>query len=194
MRVLALPGSLRRRSFNRLLLAAAAELVPAGMTLDICDELCSIPLFSEDLEACHGPGAVHALRDRVRSADGLLIATPEYNQSLPGGLKNTIDWLSRPTPDEVLSGKPVAIIGASTGRWGTRLAQNALRQVLYATESLVMPRPSLFVRDAARLFDASGRLVDPATRKGLGAVLAALAEWITRSGTTITSARFGHDR
>jgi len=122
---------------------------------------------------------VRALRDLVAAADGLLLATPEYNWGIPGVLKNAVDWLSR--PPEVLIGKPVAIIGASSGRWGTRLAQAALRQVMTATESLVMPAPALFVRDAATMFDDHGQLIDAGVRAQLDAVLAAFATWIDKT-------------
>jgi chromate reductase, NAD(P)H dehydrogenase (quinone) len=178
--ILGIPGSLRRGSYNGLLLNAAIECSPAGVVVTVFDELASIPLFDEDLERATGcgPEVVQRLRRRVASANGLLIATPEYNHSIPGVLKNAIDWLSRPAPEEPLAGKPVAVIGASGGRWGTRLAQAALRQVLFATESLVMPRPALFVRDAEGLFDEAGRLVDLPTREQLTAVLAAFARWI----------------
>lgn len=179
-RILAIAGSLRRGSWNRRLLEAAAASAPAGMTISVYDDLASIPMFNEDLEqeTDGGPDAVRQLRRDVASADGLLIATPEYNQSIPGVLKNTIDWLSRAAPDEVLAGKPVAIIGASGGRWGTRLAQHALRQTLVATESLVMPTPALFIRDVDGMFDATGQLSDMSTRDSLHAVLGSLANWI----------------
>jgi chromate reductase len=169
--VLGIAGSLRRGSHNLALLHAAADLAPAGMVIRATGELASIPLFNEDLEAERPPGVDRLLRE-VRAADGLLIATPEYNWGIPGVLKNAIDWLSRPSPDEVLIGKRVAIIGASGGRWGTRLAQAQLRQVLAATESAVMPAPALFV--------AEGRVGDPATRAGLQRVLAAFAGWLAR--------------
>ena len=178
MRVLGIAGSLRRGSFNGSLLRAAAERTPKGMTVDVYSEMKSIPLFDEDLEGESGPDSVARLRHQVLAADGILIATPEYNQSMPGVLKNAIDWLSRP-PDEVLAGKPVAIIGATTGRWGTRLAQAAVRQSLFAAEAIVLPKPSLFVRDAANAFDSEGRLTDQATRDMLEAVLMAFARWIT---------------
>lgn len=179
-RVLAIAGSLRSGSWNRRLLAAAVECAPARMTISVYRDLELIPLFDEDLEhATNGePDSVRRLRCDIASADGVLIATPEYNQSIPGILKNAIDWLSRATPDEVLAGKPIAIIGASSGRWGTRLAQNALRQTLYATESLIMPTPALFVREAAGLFDDAGRLCDIPTRNSLQAVLDLFANWI----------------
>jgi chromate reductase, NAD(P)H dehydrogenase (quinone) len=181
MRVLGIVGSLRRNSYNRLLLRAAAERAPKGMSLDIDEHLSALPLFNEDLEGEHEPEAVALLRDEVRTADGLLIATPEYNQSIPGVLKNAIDWLSR--QEDVLSGKPVAIIGASSGRWGTRLAQAALRQTLYATEAFVLPKPALYVAEAARLFDLEGRLIDGATSETLDQILTAFQKWIAwRSG------------
>lgn len=182
IRVLAIAGSLRRDSWNLRLLEAAAACAPSGMAVSVYRELGSIPMFSEDLEqeSQGGPAAVRMLRGEIAAADGLLIATPEYNQSLPGVLKNAIDWMSRAAPDEVLAGKPVAVVGASTGRWGTRLAQHALRQTLHATESLLMPAPALFVREADRLFDGAGGLVDAATRDALQAVLDALRRWIER--------------
>lgn len=180
--VLALPGSLRRDSFNRRLLEAAAELAPAGMTLQLCDGLRGLPLFDEDLEreTRGGPAPVQQLRARVASAHALLIATPEYNQSFPGVLKNGLDWLSRPGPAEVLVGKPVALFGATAGRWGTRLAQAGLRQVLTATEALVLPAPGVYLREAERIFDGNGQLRDEATREQLRELLRAFALWIER--------------
>lgn len=179
-RIFAIAGSLRRGSWNLRLLEAAAECAPVGMTVSVYHDLASIPMFNEDLEqetGC-GPDAVQRLRRDLAAADGLLIATPEYNQSIPGVLKNAIDWLSRAAPDEVLAGKPVAIVGASGGRWGTRLAQHALRQTLHATESLVMSSPALFIREVDGVFDDAGRLSDTPTRDSLQAVLRSLANWI----------------
>jgi chromate reductase, NAD(P)H dehydrogenase (quinone) len=180
--VLALPGSLRRASLNRRLLEAATGLTPAGMTLQLCDGLRELPLFDEDLEreTRGGPELVRRLREQVASADALLIATPEYNQSIPGALKNGLDWLSRPAPGEVLEGKPVALLGASSGRWGTRLAQAELRHVLTATGALVLPAPSLFVREAEPLFGDHGQLRDEATQQALRELLHALARWTGR--------------
>ena len=181
-RILAVPGSLRRQSWNRLLLQAAARSAPSNVIVTISD-LRGIPPFDEDLEAdsAGGPEPVRALRQQVGNVDGLLIATPEYNQSIPGVLKNAIDWLSRPGPDEVLAGLPVAIIGATAGSWGTRLAQQALRQVLVATESVVMPGPALFIRHAEHAFDDAGALADHAARSQLTAVLVAFANWVDRT-------------
>ncbi|MBO9661826.1 NAD(P)H-dependent oxidoreductase [Dokdonella sp.] len=179
IRVLAIAGSLRRDGYNGRLLDAAARIAPAHVHV-VRHDLRGVPLFDEDLERAtgDGPDGVRALREAVAGADGVLIATPEYNQSIPGVLKNALDWLSRPAPVEVLVGKPVAILGASPGRWGTRLAQAALRQVLAATESAVLPAPMLFVRDAAQAFDANGALVDAAVEASLHRLLDAFAGWI----------------
>ncbi|WP_426753474.1 NADPH-dependent FMN reductase [Myxococcus sp. Y35] len=192
LNVLALSGSLRQGSLNGRLLEAAAALAPEGMALQLCDGLRALPHFDEDLEReTHGgPEPVRQLRAQVTAADALLLATPEYNQSFPGVLKNGLDWLSRPGPEEVLVGKPVALLGATPGRWGTRLAQAGLRQVLTATEALVLPAPAVFVPEAERLFDGSGRLQDTRTQEALRALLHALARW-TRSVTAESSAAPG---
>jgi len=178
LRVLAVAGSLRRDSWNRRLLDAAAECAAPGMVVTVYGDLASVPLFSEDLEAEGGPEGVRRLHQATDAADGLLIATPEYNQSIPGVLKNAIDWLSRPDGESCLVGKPAAVIGATAGPRGTRLAQRELRHVLSATESLVLPTPALYLRNAAAAFDGSGRLTDPPTRETLTRLLAAFAEWI----------------
>lgn len=178
--VLALPGSLRRGSFNRMLLQAARECAPAGMDIEVFGSPESIPLFNEDLEVAgvHGLEPVHRLRQLIEASDGFIIATPEYNQSMPGVLKNIIDWLSRPGSGEVLAGKPVVVMGATSGTWGTRLAQHALRQTLAAVGARVMPEPALHVRDAARLFDEHGMLVDSATRVQLVRLMTAFDAWV----------------
>ena len=178
--VLAIAGSLRRGSFNRLLVAAAAELAPPSMSIQIFDDLSSIPMFDEDLESSV-PHPVRRLRSAIRNADGILISTPEYNQSIPGGLKNAIDWVSR--SEEVLDGKPAAVIGATTGRWGTRLAQAAVRQVLQATGAQVYAGSALYVAGAGGLFDADGRLVDRPTRDALATMLVGFERWISTSAS-----------
>jgi len=179
MRILGIPGSVRAGSWNRRLLEAAVRLVPADVELVPYDGLGTLPLFDEDLErGGDGLHAVRRLHDAVAQADGLLFATPEYNQSLPGVLKNAIDWLSRPVTDDVLAGRPAAIIGATSGPWGTRLAQAELRHVLGVTGCLLLPQPRLYVRDAAAAFDARGALVHEPTRKQLAEVLAAFHDWI----------------
>lgn len=180
--VVALAGSLRIGSFNRLLLLAAAQCAPEGMTITVYDDLSSVPLFNEDLELVANPPAVQRLRRAVDEANGLLIATPEYNHSLPAVLKNAIDWLSRAAPAQALPGKPVAIVGATTGRWGTRLAQAALRQTLNATGALVLPQPPVFLSGAATKFDASGRLLDEAARDDVRSQMHAFRDWMRLTG------------
>jgi chromate reductase len=149
------------------------------MVIDVYDALESVPLFNEDLESApEDPPGVIELRKSVASADGLLIATPEYNQSVPGVVKNMVDWLSRSRSDEGLAGKPVAVIGASTGPWGTRISQTLLRQMLLSTQALVLPQPTLFVRHADSVFDEDGALLDEGTLETLRRVVASLQDWI----------------
>jgi len=186
--VLAIAGSLRQRSYNKMLLRAAAEVSPPVLDIEAYGDLAAIPLFDEDLDRDTEGGtlAVKQLRAQVKAADGLLISTPEYNQSVSGVLKNAIDWLSRPGPEEVLIGKPVAILGASGGRWGTRLAQANLRQVLTATESVVMPQPAIFVAESGKVFSAEGALVNDLLRKQLEGFMQAFASWLTLMATRAT--------
>ncbi|HGM6770063.1 NADPH-dependent FMN reductase [Stenotrophomonas sp. TWI169] len=182
LRVLAFAGSLRRNSYNRHLIDAATGSAPAGLSLTVHDSIADIPLFNEDLEAdaAGGPDGVMRLRAAVAAADGVLIATPEYNQSLPGVLKNTLDWLSRNDAalGEVLSGKPVAIMGATPGRWGTRLAQSQLRHALAAMGALVMTSPQLYIAEAASALDTATNDFDDATRKRLHRFLEGFQSWI----------------
>jgi len=172
-RILAIPGSLRRESLNRKLLHAARSMAASALDIRVEEALGKLPLFNEDIEQdmLHD-SPVSALRARIDDADALLIATPEYNQSIPGVLKNAVDWLARPAPDrDVLANKRVVVIGATGGRWGTRLAQAALRQTLFATESHVLVAPPLYLADAELLFDPSGELRDERTRASLGRLL-----------------------
>lgn len=179
-RILAIAGSLRRESWNRRVLEVAAQFAPAGFTVEVYRNLGAIPMFDEDLErdTDGGPEPVRQLRDQVASADALLIATPEYNQSMPGVLKNAIDWLSRGSPVSVLAGKPAAVIGATIGPWGTRLAQHAVRQTLAATGTVVMPTPMAFLAGIQKAFDADGRLADARSENALRGVMGALARWM----------------
>jgi chromate reductase len=176
-RVLAIPGSLRRASYNRSLVEATVSLAPPHMSLTVYEALDTIPVFNEDLEN-PPPTGVARLREAVASSDGLLIATPEYNQSLPGVVKNVIDWLSRSGGPEGLVGKPVAVTGVTTGPWGTRLAQTQLRQVLTSTQALVLAQPTLFLRDAAALFDHDRNLAHKPTSRQLHEFLVSFDRWI----------------
>jgi chromate reductase len=175
--VLAIAGSLRRDSLNRRLAEAAADCAPDGVEVRVYRGLGELPPFNQDLETdAFAAGPVRELCEQVAAAQGLFIATPEYNHSIPGVLKNAIDWLSRPSSGEVLVGKPVAVVGASAGRWGTRLAQAALRQALFATESLVVTGPALYLAQTDAPFDSSGRLADEAARRALRQILQALTD------------------
>ncbi|SHM32313.1 NADPH-dependent FMN reductase [Rhodanobacter sp. OK091] len=181
--VLCLAGSLRRDSWNRRLLRAAVTQAPATLHLAVYEELPAVPLFDEDVEQSEptGPAGVQALRKAIARADGLIIATPEYNHAIPGVLKNALDWLSRESPQgEVLLEKPVAVLGASSGPWGTRLAQASVRQVLHTCGALVMPTPTLFMANAGARFDPDGMLTDPAATQSLQRFMQAFWHWMER--------------
>jgi chromate reductase len=173
MRVLGLSGSLRRGSHNRALLRAAAELLPPGVELELWDRLAELPAYDEDLDAGVAPAPVADLREAIAQADALLIATPEYNASLPGALKNALDWASRPHATNPLRGKPAAVIGASTGLFGAVWAQAEARKVLATIGADVLDR-ELPVSQADAAFDAGGGLRDPELEAALGALLGAL--------------------
>jgi chromate reductase len=177
LRILGIPGALRRLSFNRGLLVAARELAPDGLDIEITD-LSSLPLYNADVEAEGTPPSVREFKVQIEEADALLVATPEYNHLMPGVLKNAIDWASRPPGKSPLQRKPAAIMGASGGISGTARAQLSLRQVLTATECYVMPSPQLLVVNAGERFDSNGRLIDRQTRERLHALLDAFREWI----------------
>ena len=177
LRILAFAGSLRAASFNRALLRAAQELAPAGMEIEIFD-LAEVPLYNADVEAAGDPPSVRRLKEAIRAADGVLIATPEYNHGVPGVTKNAVDWVSRPPRAAALDGKPIAVMGASPGSTGTARGQSQLRQAFEFTNSYAMPQPELLVSKAHEKFDAEGRLTDAATRERLQALLEAFAAWI----------------
>ena len=181
IRVAGFAGSLRKASFNRALLRAAVELAPAGMTIEVL-EIGAIPLFDADVEAEGDPAPVAEFKRGIGRADGLLIATPEYNLGVPGVTKNVIDWASRPPRESVLNGKPVALMGATPGMGGTARGQSQLRQAFVFTNSYAMPQPEILVRRASDMFDADGRLTDEGTREFLANFLVAFAAWIERVG------------
>jgi chromate reductase len=175
LRIVAISGSLRERSFNRALLRAAAELAPPGMELVELD-ISQLPHYDGDVEAGPGHERVDELRAAVREADGVLLATPEYNRGTSGVLKNAIDWLSRPALVSVLRWKPVAVIGATTGRGGTRRAQQQVRDALHFPGAEVVDGPEVAIALARDAFDEEGgRLVDEDAREALAGLLEALA-------------------
>ena len=179
MRILGFAGSLRQGSYNRALLRAAQELSPKGMIIDTFD-LAPIPVYNADVEAQGDPEPVAAFKRAISQADGVLIATPEYNHGVPGVTKNAIDWASRPPRGAVLNGKPVGVFGASPGITGTARGQSQLRQAFEFTNSYAMPQPELLVFRAHEKFDAQGRLTDEPTRGLLRQFLEAFAAWVTR--------------
>jgi len=179
-RILGISGSLRRGSHNTAALRAAAELAPAGVTVTIFEGLGDIPPYDDDVRTGSGyPPAVEAFRAAIRAADALLIATPEYNYSIPGVLKNAIDWASRP-PEQPFDDKPVAILGATPGMLGTARAQYDLRKMCVFLNAHALNKPEVFIGGSGAKVDADGRLTDETTRGFIAAQVAALRDWALR--------------
>ncbi len=177
VRLLAIAGSLRSNSVNRALLEAAEELVPPGVTVALFD-ISEIPLYNQDLDTDERrPESVGRLKSAIADADGLLIATPEYNYSFPGVLKNVIDWASRPAMRSPLKSKPVAIVGASPSAMGTSRAQEQLKLVLLSTMSDLFPHPGFLLSAAHKKF-SDGKLIDEAASTFLADYLTKLSSWI----------------
>jgi len=174
MKILAIAGSLRRDSHNRKLILEAAELLPAGVELEVWESLKDVPPFDEDDEAGPAPAAVAQLRDAIAGADAVLFSTPEYNNSIPGQLKNALDWVSRPHATSPLRNKPVAVVGASKGAFGAVWAQAELRKVLGAIGARVV-EGEVAVGHAHERFDGDGDLGDD-LRDQLAEVVGALLE------------------
>src|SRR5438046_3625742 len=173
MKIVAISGSLRRDSHNTALLREAARLAPSGVDLELWDGLKAVPPYDEDDDVQPTPPAVAALRDAIAGADALLIATPEYNSSIPGALKNALDWVSRPLAKNPLRGKPVAVVGASAGAFGAVWSQAELRKVLGAMGARVI-EGDVAVGHAPTRFDEDGSLIDLELREQLGEVVDAL--------------------
>lgn len=182
--LIGLSGSLRRGSYNSAVLRAAASMMPAGSELRI-ESIAGIPLYDGDEEAAHGvPEAVSRLKDAIAAADGLVLVTPEYNNSLPGVAKNAIDWLSRPPADipRVFRGKPVALAGASPGSFGTILAQNAWLPVFRTLGCELWSGGRLLVPRAGSVIGANGEITDDATRENIRKLVTAFIEHVRRHG------------
>lgn len=173
MNVIGISGSLRKDSFNTKLVRAMQELAPAGMHITIAD-IAGFPLFSEDIEKDFPP-VVRKLKDAIAAADGVVIATPEYNRSIPGPLKNAVDWLTRPYGDNSFAGKPMLVAGVSVGKIGTAIAQSHLKHTLVYLDAKVVGQPELYLGPASELFDAAGALTHEPTKALVAKALAALA-------------------
>ena len=178
IRVLGISGSLRQASWNTIALKAAQKLAPAGMVIEIC-EIRDLPFYDGDVEAAGMPASVAAFRAKVAAADAVLIASPEYNASVSGVLKNAIDWASRP-PNQVLDAKPVAIFGTSPGATGTIRGQAHLRQILGNLNSYVLVQPVVAIGNSPQRFDAEANITDEATRAFVVSMLVKLMDWTRR--------------
>ena len=182
--IVGIAGALRRNSYNAALLRAAVELAPPGLAIEVAS-IRDFPPYDGDVEAEQGvPGPAQAVKDRIAAGDGLLLVTPEYNNSIPGVFKNAIDWLSRPPKDvpRVFGGRPVALMGATPGPGGTILAQAAWLQVLRTLGTELWSGSRVYVSNAAKAFDGEGRLVDEAIRATVARHLAGFAEFVARVG------------
>jgi chromate reductase len=174
--LLGICGSLRQASLNRALLAAVGEELPEGVTLRLWASL-DLPIFNSDVGE---PTAVTDLKGAIAASAGVVFAVPEYNYSIPGGLKNAIDWLSRPLPLSPLRGKPCGLVGAASGMSGTIRAQAHMRQILVFSDSPCLSQPEVLIPRAQDRFDATGRLIDDSTRTLLGRFGAAMAGFVER--------------
>ena len=178
LHLLGISGSLRRESFNTGLLRAAQEVAPAGVEVTIAD-ISHVPLYNEELNTDNQPPAVLAFKDAIRHADALLFAVPEYNYSIPGVLKNAIDWASRPIKTSPLNGKPAGMMGVG-GMYGTVRAQMHLRQIGVATNMLLLNRPELMIQMPTGKFASDGLLTDPQLREKVKVLLESLRDWTLR--------------
>lgn len=179
MHILAIIGSLRAGSYNRMAVGAAIEVAPPDMQIEIA-EIGDLPLYNQDVETAGIPPVVRRLKDQIKAADAILFASPEYNYSMPGVLKNAIDWVSRPPADNPFNGKPCAILSASTGMLGGARAQYHLRQSCVFLNLLPMNKPEVMIARAQEKFDANGKLTDDVTRKVLKSFMQSLQAWTVR--------------
>ncbi len=177
MNLVGISGSTRAKSLNRALLRALAQELPAGVTLEILVDPLLLPIFNSDLPE---PAEVTALKAAIAAADGVVFAVPEYNYSIPGGLKNALDWVSRPPATSPMRGKPIALCGAASGMSGTIRAQNHMRSMLVYSDSFVLGQPEVLIPRAQDRFDAEGNLHDASTREWLVKFGAAFVAFVER--------------
>ena len=187
-KIVAFAGSLRRGSFNRALLHAAQDLAPDAMEIELI-EIGELPFYNADIEAQGDPPSVAAYKASIGEADGIIIATPEYNDGIPGVLTTAIDWGSRLPGRAPLSAKPVALMGASPGRIGTARAQLHLRQLLSHVHARTLPPPELLIGSAHQHFDKTLRLTDESTRDILAKLLQRFGRWIARERAAMEAER-----
>lgn len=180
IKIIAVPGSIRKKSINRMLVNSLSLLKPENMEIEIAD-LSDIPMYNGDVEDAGIPASVAAFKDKLKKAEGVIIATPEYNHAIPGVLKNALDWASRP-PNNPFDGKPVGIIGASTGLSGTISAQENFRHIAALLNMHVMNYPVVLVRSAKDKFSSDGLLTDDRTKDVLKKYLAAFSSWTEKIG------------
>ena len=173
MKIVAISGSLRKDSYNTALLRAFQAIAPAGMEIEIV-EIGDLPLFNFDLEAAF-PAEATVLKEKIEAADGVIFATPEYNRSIPGPLKNAVDWASRPWGKNSFAKKPVLMAGVSIGKVGTALAQSDLKEVLLYLDADIIGQPELYLGPASELFDTEGKLTHDSTKELLAKALGVLA-------------------
>jgi chromate reductase len=176
--ILGISGSLRKDSYNTAALRIAQEMAPEGVEITLAD-ISAIPLYNDDVRLEGLPPSVVSLGERIASADAVLIATPEYNYSIPGVLKNAIDWVSK-IPDQPFSRKPMAIMGASMGAMGTARSQYDLRKVFVFLNAHLLNHPEIMIASAHARFDAEGHMTDEKTRELIAAQIVALQEWALR--------------
>ena len=172
MNIIAISGSLRNGSYNTMLVKALAKLAPEGMQIEIA-EIGNLPIYNQDDEASF-PAAAQALKDKIEKSDGVIIVTPEYNRSVPGALKNVIDWASRPWGKNSFAGKPVLIAGVSVGKVGTAVAQSHLRQIMLYLDADVIGQPELYITN--EIFDEGGNITNDSAKELLTKALIVLAK------------------
>jgi len=177
-RLLAISGSLRKGSYNTSLTNAFVAHAPEGTMIEVLD-WSNVPIFNQDEETPY-PAPMQAIKDKIRAADGVIIATPEYNRSIPGPLKNLLDWMNRPYPETAWAGKPIFVVGASTGHVGTALAQYDVKKVMLFNNAFVMGQPEFYLVSAADKFDATGTLIDEDTKEHITRHLGAFLAYIEK--------------